>query len=108
MGSHGRAGPYSSQPRLRLTPLAKRQSLMRTRSFLMAVVALSLVHIPAPAGAAEGVNLRWDQCFGDGGAQFRDFACDTNAGSERIVGSFALATDMPNVSGLELHLHVGS
>jgi hypothetical protein len=55
-----------------------------------------------------GVNLRWDQCYADGGVLYRDFACDTNAGSERLVGSFELASDMPLVSGLEIDLHVGS
>lgn len=73
----------------------------------LALLTLLLLLVPAAAGA-DGVNLRWDQCFGDGGAQFRDFACDTNAGSERLVGSFELPADMSEVIGLELHLHLGS
>ena len=66
------------------------------------VVSLALA-APAFAGPP-GVNLRWDQCFSDGGVQNRTFACDTNAGSERLVMSFRLDTDMQQVSGQEIRL----
>src|SRR5262245_30455480 len=49
---------------------------------------VSLVLLLAPAAHASTVNLRWDSCWGDGGAQNRSFACDTNTGSQSIVGSF--------------------
>src|SRR5436190_20843571 len=40
-----------------------------------------------------GVALRWNHCFGEGtGAIVRSFACDTNAGLEELVGSFAVRT----------------
>ena len=78
------------------------------RSILLALIAL-LLAAPVMAGTSPpGVNLRWDSCFGDGGVLYRDFACDTNAGSERLVGSFELAADIPIVTALEIYVTVGS
>ena len=78
------------------------------RSILLALIAL-LLAAPAMAGTTPpGVNLRWDSCFGDGGILYRDFACDTNIGSERLVGSFELASDLPVVGGLDIYIHLGS
>lgn len=58
--------------------------------------------LAAPARAAQGVNLGWDRCQGDGGSENRTFACDTNAGTEVLVCSFVLDTPMPEVSGNEI------
>lgn len=74
------------------------------RSSLLAGAALVLA-LAVPARAAlspPGVNIRWDHCYDDGGALNRAFACDTNAGSERLVLSFALDADKSNVSGQEI------
>lgn len=60
------------------------------------------------AAAETGTNVRWDRCFGDGGVQFRDFACDTNAGAEVLVGTFELPADIPAVNGMECYLSIGS
>ena len=54
------------------------------------------------AHAAQGVNLRWSSCFGDGGTVNRNFACDTNAGTNVLVGSFELGTPLAQVSGNEM------
>jgi hypothetical protein len=56
------------------------------------------------AHAAQGVNLRWSSCFGDGGTVNRNFACDTNAGTNVLVGSFELGTPLAQVSGNEMTL----
>src|SRR6185369_12251151 len=54
-----------------------------------------------------GVALRWSHCFGEGtGLATRTFACDTNAGSEELIGSFALGGDMADVSGNEIVVDV--
>ncbi len=78
----------------------------------MSSLCLFLLAFAVPAHSAAvtppGVNLRWDNCYADGGAQNKDFACDTNAGSERLVGSFELASSMSGVTGLEIYLHLGS
>lgn len=57
---------------------------------LMQVVALC-----PPAVAQSGINLSWDDC-GAFGSESKTFACDTNAGSVAMVGSFA-ATLPPGV-----------
>jgi hypothetical protein len=54
------------------------------------------------ASAAQGVNLRWSACFGDGGTFNRAFACNSNNGSNVLVGSFELGVDLLDVSGNEI------
>lgn len=54
----------------------------------------------SPLHAAQGLNLRWDACLGDGGAQNKNFACDTNTGSRSLRGSFVLGSDLARVSGI--------
>jgi hypothetical protein len=54
------------------------------------------------ASAAQGVNLRWQACFGDGGTLNRAFACTANTGSSLLVGSFEMGADLPSVSGNEV------
>jgi hypothetical protein len=74
------------------------------RWLLFAVLSFPLV--PAPASSA-GLGLRWDSCLGDGaGAINRNFACDTNIGVERLVGSFVPPVDIPEVSGLEITMDI--
>src|SRR5215471_12705021 len=46
------------------------------RSLLIALACLAL----APAAHAAGVSLRWDTCYGNGGVQNKNFACDNNIG----------------------------
>ena len=62
-----------------------------------------LTAAPAHAQPGPGVALSWNHCFGEGtGAWSRSFACNTNSGFEELVGSFAIAEDMVNVSGNEI------
>lgn len=77
---------------------------------LLAAGILSLTCL-APAHAADvagSTHLRWDRCFSDGGVQFRDFACDTNAGYDLLVGTFQLEADLPPVNTMEIHVSIGS
>jgi hypothetical protein len=72
---------------------------------LLVLVACAIPAISAPARAAvspPGVNIRWDNCYDDGGSANRVFACDTNSGSEQLVCSFVLASPMSDVSGNEI------
>jgi len=84
---------------------------MFSRSSLLAILAL-LTLVPAcPVLAATtppGANLRWHNCFHDGGAANKAFACDTNAGSERLVLSFVLSEPLANVSGVEIAIEVAA
>jgi len=69
------------------------------------VCAALLLALPAVAAPTPpGVNLRWDQCYSDGGVMNKTFACDTNTGSERLVMSFVLDSDMADVSGQEVRI----
>ena len=60
------------------------------------------------ATAGPGVNLRWSSCFGDGGALNKAFTCNTNAGTNQLVGSFELAANMIGVSGNEQVIDLAS
>jgi hypothetical protein len=73
---------------------------------LVAIASAPPAH--AAATSPPGVNLRWDQCYGDGGVQYKQFACDTNTGSDQLVGSFELASGIPGVTGLEITMDIGS
>jgi hypothetical protein len=69
-----------------------------------ALLLLCTLAFPAHAWRSPGpygVNIRWDACFADGGTLNKNFACDTNTGSEKLVLSFVLPFDMPGVSGME-------
>ena len=56
---------------------------------------------------AGDINLRWDHCWGDGGTMNANFACDTNAGSHRLVGSFIPTTDLADIVLLEIVVDIG-
>ena len=76
-------------------------------AIMLVVAATTCAHAAAPN--APGVNLRWDQCYADGGAWNKNFACDTNAGSDRMVGSFELATAPAQpLTGFIAYLNVNS
>ncbi len=56
-------------------------------------VLLALSPITAAAG---GVNLRWNACFGDGGAIDRTSLCNTNNGNAgQMVVSYKVFADVP-------------
>jgi len=61
-----------------------------------------IFHAAATAHAAQGVNLRWSSCLGDGGTYNRNFACDTNTGANVLVGSFELGSPLAQVNGNEM------
>ena len=54
------------------------------------------------AAAAPGVGLHWNACVGDAGTVNRNFACNSNAGTNQLVGSFELGADLPGVVGTEI------
>jgi hypothetical protein len=81
----------------------------RSRSRLVGLLALLLASTPAGSFAAQGINLSWSHCFGEGtGTQNRSFACTENTGSHLMVGSFVLSSDMPNVIGTEIIMQLAS
>lgn len=74
-------------------------------AFLL-LFATSITHAAAPN--APGVNMRWDQCYGDGGVMNKSFACNTNVGFERLVLSFELAAPIEDVVVVQYHVEVAS
>jgi len=80
---------------------------LRTAGLLrLLVIVLGLAASGARA-QGQGVAIRWETCFGEGAAPFaRSFACDTNAGEERLVGSFVSLTDMSEVTGNEIVIDI--
>jgi hypothetical protein len=77
---------------------------MRRMRRMFSLLALGCALFPGAAFAQHpGVALRWSHCYGEGtGLLTRSFACDTNQGSEVLVGSFSLASDVPDASGNEI------
>jgi hypothetical protein len=67
------------------------------------LITLALLLFPATAHAGT-VNLRWGDCWGDGGAQNASFACNTNAGSHALVGSFISSVTVPDAISAEIIL----
>jgi hypothetical protein len=66
----------------------------------------TLVLLAASSAGAATVNLRWSNCWGDGGVMNRTFACNTNSGTENLVGSFVMPHDLSQVSGEEIVLDI--
>lgn len=72
------------------------------------LTALLLTSLASAAHATQGMNLRWDACMGDGGVLNKNFACDTNTGSEQLVVSFQTDSVFAPVSGVEFSILVRS
>ena len=71
---------------------------MRTRYVLALAAVIGLIASPAHAGA---LNLRWNDCWGDGGTMNRLFACNTNSGSDQMVASFIPTKPYAGIEGLD-------
>jgi hypothetical protein len=71
-------------------------------SILLALGPISAAH------AGNEIYLRWDNCLTDGGTYNRVFACDTNSGTEVLVGSFRLDEAVAQASGLSAIIHLAS
>ena len=76
------------------------------RRVLVTVAILTLLPAHALAVQQQGVSLRWDKCFSEGGLDNKMFACNTNAGSDRLVATCTLDHDMSNVSGFEITVEI--
>src|SRR5437879_7843381 len=76
----------------------------------LCLLLLAISAAPAqPVGLTPpGVNLRWDNCFGDGGVGNKTFACDENTKRDYLFCSFELVQPLTNVTGLELVLDLSS
>jgi hypothetical protein len=67
---------------------------------------LSLLLVAGPTHAA-GINLAWDQCYGDATPVVRKlFACDRNTGVDALAASFIPATDHTGARLLEVQFDI--
>jgi hypothetical protein len=82
--------------------VSRARHLARTLALLLTLLAT------ASGSRAAGVSLRWDRCFGDAGVQNRDFSCDTNAGADKLVGSFMLGVDVAHVEYIHVKVDLAS
>ena len=71
-------------------------------------LALLLLASMSELAPAAGTNLRWNACVLDGGVPNRSFACNTNVGSNVLIGSFVLDTGLEQVDADELVLDLVS
>ncbi len=83
-----------------------RQRILVHTALLVAALSFGL---PRHASAAEGMNLAWNHCLGEGtGVQNVTFACSTNTGSNVMTGSFVLGSGFPQAIGFEIVLDLAS
>jgi hypothetical protein len=80
---------------------------MKRLLLMFGLTAATLLAMSATMASAAGLNLRWNDCLGDAGAQNRTFACNTNLGGANVhalVGSFVIDAELAEVNGNELVL----
>lgn len=82
-------------------PRAVRVALL-TAAALAIICAAAAAQSPLPPGH---VALRWNDCYGDGGANIRNFACNTNSGIEDLVASAYPPVAMPQLNGAETRMY---
>lgn len=69
-------------------------ALILAASLILATAGVAI------AGPYKGINLGWFDCPNQGAYQFtRQFACDSNEGSQTLVGSFVAPAGMEAVTG---------
>jgi len=69
-------------------------------------LATALLVFAAASAHAGILNLRWNACLGDGGVANRNFACDTNSGSDVLVASFIPTTPVLGVDQMNATVNI--
>jgi hypothetical protein len=70
------------------------------RSQLVIGLAAAML-VAASSAYAGGINFAWQNCAALGGLSNRTFACNTNAGSNAMIGTFVPASNVAQVAGIE-------
>jgi hypothetical protein len=73
---------------------------MKRMILVVGVVAATLLSVSSASAA--GLNLAWQSCLGDGGANNRTGACANNLGTNILVASFQIDADISGISGHEI------
>ena len=71
-------------------------------------LALTILGAHANIAHAAGANLAWNACLSEGGTANRDFACNSNTGTNVLYGSFVLAADQPLCTGIEATVEISA
>ena len=74
------------------------------RPFVILTFACAFCVVASSAHAASGIAMRWDRCYGAGGENNKNFACNTNSGSDQLVLSFIPTATFEQWSGLEINV----
>lgn len=72
------------------------------KRMILALGMVAAMLVTASSAMAAGINMRWDNCFGDAGVSDKAFACNVNTGSNTMVGSFVLDNNITLVTGIEV------
>jgi hypothetical protein len=91
-------------------PDPTREHAMRKLAMTMLLAVGVCAQVSTAGAQFGGVALRWNSCFADTASRINKiFACDTNAGSDRLVGSFSIgAPTLENVTGNEIIVDLGT
>lgn len=111
--AYGRTGHQAARPRNRSPrDVEWREGVVSVKEDLLfiltMVVAILTLLITGDAVAAPGVNLRWVNCFGDGGTLNRNYACGTCSGNSILVGSFLIPEQLDEVTGLDFAVGIAT
>lgn len=73
---------------------------------MVLVSALMACSVGVAAAGPGGLNLGWDECGGHAASLNRSVACDTNLGTNTLVGSFVTPCCVTAMSGIEVVLNL--
>src|SRR6185369_14145491 len=93
-----------ARTRDRATCSRRARSMHFRHSTIAALFTIALATSALAAPTLPGINIRWDNCYADGGVMNKSFACDTNTGTELAVMSLQLEAGMDPVSGMEIRV----
>ena len=96
----------ASMPR-RARPRCHAWSVVARGAAFAAIAIALIVANPCPSVAA-GANLAWNACLSEGGAANKDFACNSNTGTNVLYGSFVLAASQPLCTGIEATVEISA
>ena len=78
-----------------------------TKALWMTCACLAIA-ASAAAATAGGINLGWGDCGGQPATENRTFACDTNAGTNTLVGSFVAPCCVTELQSTEVWMDLQS
>lgn len=71
----------------------------------VALVSMLVAGTPSPTHAQAGMNLSWTDC-GTFGVLQKNFACNTNAGSNMLVASVIAPAPLEHVNGMQASIEI--